>query len=171
MKVCSKINYIHIWTEKVIYLFLMMVFFSLVAICWDCRADRCAGGDDRALYPEAGWGPEGSETGCSHCRRLRPGQQDGKSLTGHTQRHCVHCLTLHTLRDTERGRMCLCVDECDVKESVQNMDLRICTWIIECMFTLSWVCMNEWKSDTLLTPDQSCNLDMKWRLTPVMNCK
>lgn len=119
MKVWSKINYIHIWTEKIIYLFLMMVFFSLVAICWDCRADRCAGGHDRALYPEAGRGPEGSETGCSHCRRLRPGQQDGKSLTGHTERHCVHCLTLHTLRDRRRQNVFLCWWVCCKRECTE----------------------------------------------------
>lgn len=52
------------------------------------------------------------------------------------RRDIVFTASLYTHWETGGGRMCLCVDECDVKESVQNMDLRICTWIIECMFTL-----------------------------------
>lgn len=73
------------------------------AVCRDRPADRCPGGHGGALHPAPGRGAEGGAAGRPHRGRLCPGEQDGEGLSGHPQRHRLHRLALHPLRDGGAG--------------------------------------------------------------------
>lgn len=77
------------------------------AVCRDRPADRCPGGHGGALHPAPGRGAEGGAAGRPHRGRLCPREQDGEGLSVHPQRHRLHRLALHPLRDGGAGSQVL----------------------------------------------------------------
>lgn len=145
---CRRYTVFIFWTHPSTVFNAGVVFVCFVAICWDRRVDRRAGRDDRSLYSEAGWGSERSEAGRSHRRWLCPRQQDGKSFASHTERHCVHCLALHTLRDENIAAYCVWIHmKWECTEYVPTK-LYLNYWVHVYM---SCVCMCEWRIHISLT--------------------
>lgn len=72
-------------------------FISFSAVRGNYESDGCAGGDNCALHPETGRGSK-RRAECSEDHR-RPDSlpENGGSVHGYQERHCVRCQSLHTM--------------------------------------------------------------------------